>query len=100
VIRGRFGTGAPPTPGRVTIAPGGVIEVRGPHDGDRIALPGGGHARVGRILQSDGVPARLRPRVPVVVVDQVPVWVAGHRASAGALAEPGAPAVVLEVVPA
>jgi tRNA(Ile)-lysidine synthase len=99
-IRGRHGIGAPPTPDRVTIPPGGVIEVRGPHDGDRIALPGGGHARVGRILQSDGVPARLRPRVPVVVVDQVPVWVAGHRASAGALAEPGAPAVVLEVVPA
>jgi tRNA(Ile)-lysidine synthase len=100
IIRGRHGVGALPRPGCVTVTPGGTIEVRAPRDGDRIALPGGGHARVGRILQSDGVPARLRAQVPVVVVDQVPVWVAGHRASAGALAEPGAPAVVLEVVPA
>jgi hypothetical protein len=51
-------------------------------------------------LQSDGVPVRLRALVPVVVVDDVPVWVAGHRVCAGAVAEPGEPAVVLEVVPA
>jgi tRNA(Ile)-lysidine synthetase-like protein len=73
--------------------------VRGPRAGDRIALVGGGHARVGRILQADGVPARLRAQVPVVVVDDSPVWVAGHRASADALAGPGHPAVVLEVLP-
>ena len=80
--------------------PAARIEVRGPRDGDRIALPGGGHARVGRILQQDGVPARLRTQVPVVVADEIPVWVAGHRVSAGALAGPGEPAVVLEVLPA
>ena len=100
VIRGRAGYGAPPEAGRVTIPLAARIEVRGPRDGDRIALPGGGHARVGRILQADGVPARLRTQVPVVVADGIPVWVAGHRASAGALAGPGQPAVVLEVLPA
>ena len=97
VIHGRVGEGAPAEPRRVTIPPAGRIEVRGPRDGDRIALPGGGHARVGRILQADGIPARLRAQVPVVVADDIPVWVAGHRASAGALAGPGEPAVVLEV---
>ena len=84
----------------MTIAPVGRIAVRGPRDGDRIALAGGGHARVGRILQAGGVPARLRAQVPVVVVDEVPVWVAGHRASSDALAGSGEPAVVLEVRPA
>jgi tRNA(Ile)-lysidine synthase len=100
LVRGHRGHGEPPQPGRVTIVPAGRIEVRGPRDGDRIALPGGGHARVGRILQADGVPARLRAQVPVVVVDEIPVWVCGHRVSAGALAGPGEPAVVLEVLPA
>jgi len=99
LIRGSRGEGAPPEPRRVTIVPAGRITVRGPRDGDRIALAGGGHARVGRILQADGVPARLRTQVPVVVVDEIPVWVAGHRASATALAGPGQPAVVLEVLP-
>jgi len=100
VIRGRRGEGRPPEPDRVTIAPADRIVVRGPRDGDRIALPGGGHARVGRILQADGVPARLRAQVPVVVADEIPVWVAGHRVAADALARPGEPAVVLEVAPA
>ncbi len=99
-IRGHMGHGAAPERRRVTIARAGQISVRGPRPGDRIGLNGGGHARVGRILQSDGVPARLRPLVPVVLVDDVPVWVAGHRVCAGALAAHGAPAVVLEVVPA
>lgn len=100
LVRGRRGRGAAPQPHRVAIPPVGQVEVRGPRDGDRIALPGGGHARVGRILQADGVPARLRAQVPVVVVDEIPIWVAGHRVAAGALAGPGEPAVVLEVLPA
>jgi tRNA(Ile)-lysidine synthase len=96
----RAGAAEAPERWRVAIPPGADIAVRGPRAGDRIALPGGGHARVGRILRSDGVPAPLRTRVPVIVVDEVPVWVAGHRVAAGALAVPGEPAIVLEVVPA
>ncbi len=96
----RRGAAEAPERWRVAIPPGAVIAVRGPRPGDRIALPGGGHARVGRILQSEGVPAPLRARVPVIVVDDVPIWVAGHRFAAGALAAPGEPAIVLEVVPA
>ena len=100
VVTARDGVGASPAPDRVAVVPGRRITVRGTLPGDRIALTGGGHARVGRILQSDGVPAPLRGRVPVVVADEVPIWVAGHRVAAHALAAPGAPAVVLEVVPA
>ncbi len=100
VIRGAHGIAQAPTRTQVSLRVRGEIWVRGPRDGDRIALPSGGHARVGRILQSDGIPAVLRPHVPVVVVDDVPVWVAGHRVDHGALAPPGESAVVLEVVPA
>lgn len=100
VVTAREGVGGPSAPDRVAVVPGRRIMVRATLPGDRIALSGGGHARVGRILQSDGVPAPLRGRVPVVVADEVPIWVAGHRVAAHALAAPGAPAVVLEVVPA
>jgi tRNA(Ile)-lysidine synthase len=100
VVTARAGAGEPPARDRIAVVPTARITVRGTRPGDRIALPGGGHARVGRILQSDGVPAPLRGRVPVVVADEVPIWVAGHRVAAGVLADPGAPAVVLEVVPA
>jgi tRNA(Ile)-lysidine synthetase-like protein len=99
-VRSRTGRAEAPERWRVAIPPGGDIHVRGPRAGDRIAMSGGGHARVGRILQSDGVPAPLRARVPVVVVDEVPIWVAGHRIASGVLAAPGEPAIVLEVVPA
>lgn len=99
-VSSRTGPAQVPERWRVAIPPGGAISVRGPRAGDRIALVGGGHARVGRILQSDGVPAPLRARVPVIVVDEVPIWVAGHRIAAGVLAAPGEPAIVLEVVPA
>ncbi len=99
-VHSRAGRAEAPERWRVAIPPGADIHVRGPRDGDRIALSGGGHARVGRILQSDGVPAPLRARVPVIVVDEVPIWVAGHRIAAGVLAAPGEPAIVLEVVPA
>ena len=63
--------------------------------GDRIALPGGGHQPVGRLLQAAGVPARHRARVAVVASGDRVLWVAGHRACADAVAAPGAPAVNL-----
>gem|GEM_PF-2356828 len=100
VVRGSFGIAQSPTRTQVSVRVQGEMWVRGPRDGDRIALPSGGHARVGRILQADGVPAVRRPHVPVIVVDDVPVWVAGHRVDHGVLASPGESAVVLEVVPA
>ena len=58
------------------------------------------HQPVGRLLQAAGVPARQRPAVPVVATADRVLWVAGHRASADALADPGEPAVNLLVVPA
>lgn len=90
--RGLAGTTAPasawvrPTPGMM---------VRPPAPGDRIALPGGGHQPVGRLLQASGVPARHRARVAVVASGDRVLWVAGHRACADAVAAPGAPAVNL-----
>jgi tRNA(Ile)-lysidine synthetase-like protein len=63
--------------------------------GDRIALPGGGHQAVGRLLQAAGVPARHRAAVPVVADGERVLWVAGYRASADAVAGPGEPAVNL-----
>jgi tRNA(Ile)-lysidine synthetase-like protein len=78
----------------------GPLQVRGPLPGDRLALGGGGHARVGRLLADRGVPARLRHLVPVVVCDGRPLWVAGHRADAASLAAPGEPALLLEALPA
>lgn len=98
VVRARPGVAAPPRPDRVSVPAGGALVVRAPLPGDRLALPGGGRARVGRLLAGHGVPARLRPFVPVVERDGHPVWVAGHRADAAALAAPGEPATVLEVV--
>ncbi len=97
-LRARPGTAGHPEPDRVAIPAGGVLRVRSPQPGDRIALPDGGRARVGRMLADRGVPARLRPFVPVVERDGRPVWVAGHRADAAELAAPGEPATVLEVV--
>lgn len=78
----------------------GALVVRGPRDGDRIALAGGGHQPVGRLLQAAGVPARHRAAVPVVAEGDRVLWVAGHRASADAVATPGEPAVNLTAVPA
>lgn len=68
--------------------------------GDRIALAGGGHQAVGRLLQGAGVPSRHRAAVPVVAQGDRVVWVAGHRASADLLAAPGEPAVRLMAVAA
>jgi tRNA(Ile)-lysidine synthetase-like protein len=98
LVRAAHGVAGAPNPDRVAVPAGGVLVVRPPMPGDRIGLPRGGHARVGRLLADRGVPARLRPLVPVVERDGRPVWVAGHRADAAALATPGEPATVLEVL--
>ncbi|MCC6830050.1 MAG: tRNA lysidine(34) synthetase TilS [Thermoleophilia bacterium] len=98
LVRARPGIAAPPRPHRVCLPAGGALVVRPPLPGDRLGLPGGGRARVGRLLADRGVPARLRPLVPVIELDGRPVWVAGHRADAAALAAPGEPATVLEVL--
>jgi tRNA(Ile)-lysidine synthase len=99
-VRATPGEGGEPSPGRVAVVPGGPLEVRGPRDGDRIPLPGGGRVAVGRLLAGRGVPARERPRVPVVATAERVVWVAGHRAAPDLLAPAGAPAVVLALEPA
>ena len=97
-LSARRGRAAAPSPGRVALAVEGPLVVRGPRPGDRIVLPGGRQA-VGRLLAAARVPARERPRVPVVAAGERVVWVAGHRAAHDALAPPGRPAVVLEVAP-
>lgn len=76
----------------------GPLVVRAPRDGDRIALPDGGHQAVGRLLQSAGVPARHRGLVPVVADAHRILWIAGHRADPEVVALPGDDAVHLEVV--
>jgi len=78
----------------------GPLVVRSPAPGDAVALAGGGHQAVGRLLQAAGVPARHRPGVPVVASGTHVLWVAGHRACAAAVARPGETAVRLAVQPA
>lgn len=73
----------------------GPLVVRAPAPGDRIALAGGGHQSVGRLLQAAGVPARHRQGVAVIADDRGVLWVAGHRACAESLARPGERAVNL-----
>ena len=85
---------------RAWVRASGPLLARPPRDGDRIALAGGGHQSVGRLLQAAGVPARHRRHVMVVAEGAHVLWVAGHRASADALAMPGEDAVLLEAVAA
>jgi len=99
-VRASRGPAATPGPGRVSVLPDGPLSLRGPRPGDRLSLPDGGHAAVGRLLAGAGVPARLRGEVPVVATAERVVWVAGHRAAHDLLAPPGAPAVLLELEPA
>lgn len=82
----------------ISIHCGSALVVRAPRPGDRIPLGDAGHARVGRLLRECGVPAHLRPQVPVVVADGRVVWVAGYRANPQMLAEPGDNAIRLEMV--
>jgi tRNA(Ile)-lysidine synthase len=99
VLRADRGPAAAPAPDRVAVRVDGPLRVRGPLPGDRMPLGDGGRQAVGRLLGAAGVPARLRPRVPVVVAGERVVWVAGHRAAPDLLAAPGEPAVVLELLP-
>jgi tRNA(Ile)-lysidine synthase len=99
-VRASTGEGCAPGPGRVAVLAEGPLVVRAPRPEDRLPLPGGGRRAVGRLLGDAGVPARLRPAVPVVATAERVVWVAGHRAADDLLAPAGSPAVVLELEPA
>lgn len=99
-VRAARGTAGRTTGASAWVHATGGLVVRAPRPGDRIALGGGGHQSVGRLLQAAGVPARRRAAVPVVAEGERVIWVAGHRASADAVAPPGAPAVNLVAVPA
>jgi tRNA(Ile)-lysidine synthetase-like protein len=81
----------------VSVRDAGPLHVRPPRDGDRLALPGGGRVAVGRLLAGAGVPARLRPLVPVVAAGDRVVWVAGHRAAGDLLTAGPGPGIVLEL---
>ena len=91
----RPGTAGSTSPSSAWVRTSGSLTVRAPMPGDRIALPGGGHQAVGRLLQAAGVPARHRAAVPVVADGERVLWVAGYRASADVVAGPGEPAVNL-----
>lgn len=90
-------TAATPTPDRVDVRITGPLEVRSPQPGDRIALAGGGHQTVGRLLAAAGVASHRRSAVPVVVAGRQLVWVSGYRADVTLLARPGEPATRLEL---
>ena len=98
LIRAARATATEPSPTAVSLRHAGDLQVRAPRPGDRIALAGGGHARVGRLLADVGVAAHLRTQVPVVVDGGRIVWVAGYRANPQVLAAPGDNAIRLELV--
>lgn len=100
LIRARRASAGAPSARRVAVAIDGPLIVRSPGPGDRVPLPGGGRQAVGRLLAAAGVPARHRPRVPVVACGGHVVWVGGYRADPNLLAAPDAPATVLEVIDA
>ena len=94
------GRARPSEPACVALTVDGPFIVRSPRPGDRIALGRATSQPVGRLLAAAGVPARHRPRVPVVVAAGRIVWVAGYRADPNLLAPPTARATILEVHPA
>ena len=100
MVRADVGIAGDSTPLRAWVRASGPLVARAPLAGDRIALAGGGHQAVGRLLQAAGIPARHRQRETVVAEGPRVLWVAGHRASADVLASPGEDAVLLEAVAA
>jgi tRNA(Ile)-lysidine synthase len=97
-IRATRATATAPSPTVISLRDATDLQVRSPRPGDRIALAGGGRARVGRLLAAMGVAAHLRNQVPVVLDRGRIVWVAGYRANPQALAAPGDNAIRLELV--
>jgi tRNA(Ile)-lysidine synthase len=66
----------------VPVAEGAVV--RAPRPGDRIAIGGGGHKSVADALGEAGVPARMRPRWPLVAAGDTIGWIVGVRAAPAA----------------
>ncbi len=97
-LHARRDTAVAPTATSVSVRPDARLAVRSPEAGDRIALAGGGHARVGKLLAAAGVASHVRHLVPVVVDDGRVVWVGGYRADPELLVAPGEPAIRLELV--
>ena len=97
VVSASEGTGGAPRPDRVAVLRAGPLTVRPPREGDRLAMRGGGHVAVGRLLAGAGVPPRLRPHVPVVATGGRVVWVAGHRAADDLVTTGPGPGLILEL---
>lgn len=97
VLSAWHGPAPDPSPRRVGLPVGVPLLVRGCAPGDRVALDGGGHALVHRMLAGARVPSERRPEIPVVVAGAQLVWVAGHRFVRSALVPEGEPAVVCEL---
>lgn len=92
-----WGTAQPPTGRRICVPPDRPLTVRAAAPGDRVALDGGGRARVGRVLAGSGVPFDARGGVPVVLAGDELVWVVGHRWASAKLATGPGTAIVLEM---
>jgi tRNA(Ile)-lysidine synthase len=80
------------------LRPAGRLEVRAALPGDTLEVKGGSK-RVVDVLRDAGVPARRRPRWPVLVADGRMAWVVGVRAAESALPEAGPVLLVTARVP-
>lgn len=69
------------------------LQVRSFRPGDRLALPGGGHARVKELLRAARLTREERARLPLVAAGEV-LWVPGVKSSARWRPDPAGAAVV------